>query len=141
MAIPYLTIKDARAAMALYEKALGASTTFVMDGPGGSVMHAEMDVGGTRLMLGGEWPGMSEAPTGRSPVNFMVYVPNADEALTKAVAAGMTMVAEPETMFWGDRIAKVNDGHGYEWTFAHEVEKVTPEEMNKRAAEWLASMS
>ncbi|MEE9332834.1 MAG: hypothetical protein V3U65_01975 [Granulosicoccaceae bacterium] len=57
---------------------------------------------------------MSEAPSGRSPVNFMVYVANADEALSKAVAAGMTLVSE--------------------------VEKDSADNVNKRAADWLASM-
>ena len=140
MAIPYLTLKDPRAAMALYEKALGATTKFIMDGPGGSVMHAEIEIGGQQLMLSGEWPGMSAAPTGKSPVNFMMYVDSADDALKKAVAAGMTAEMEPEDMFWGDRLAKASDGHGYEWTFAHVVEELSPEEVAKRAAEFAASM-
>lgn len=141
MLIPYLTLSDPRAAMALYEKALGASTTYVMDGPDGSLMHAEMEIGGQRVMLSGEWPGMSSAPSGRSPVNFMLYVEDADEALRQAVDAGMSTASEPETMFWGDRMAKANDGHGYEWTFAHQVEEVSEEDMKKRAAEWAASMA
>jgi len=140
MTIPYLTVEDPHKAIALYEKALGATKTLIINGPEGSVLHAEIDIDGSRVMLGGVWPGMSEAPSGRSPVNFMHYVPNADEALKKAVANGMTLVSEPETMFWGDRIAKANDGHGYEWTFAHEVEKVSEEDVNQRAAQWLASM-
>jgi len=59
MAIPYITVKDPRAAIQLYEKAFGGSTVYIMDGPDGSVMHAEMSVGGQRLMLSGEWPGMA----------------------------------------------------------------------------------
>lgn len=140
MAIPYVTLKDPRAAMALYEKAMGATTTMVMDGPGGSVMHAEMQIGDQRIMLSGEWPGMTAAPSGKSPVNFMLYVDNADAALKTAVAAGMTSQMEPEDMFWGDRLAKASDGHGYEWTFAHVVEELSAEEVNKRAAEFVASM-
>ncbi len=141
MLIPYITLADPRAAMALYENALGATITLVMDGPGESVMHAEMQIGGQRIMLGSVWPGMSAAPSGRSPVNFMLYVDNADDALKRALDAGMTIASEPENMFWGDRMAKANDGHGYEWTFAHQVEEVSPEEMQKRAAEFAASMS
>ncbi len=141
MAIPYVTLADPRKAMALYEQALGATTTMVMDGPDGSVMHAEMDIGGQRFMLGGVWSGMSVAPAGRSPVNFMLYVDNADEALKRAVDAGMTVSSEPEDMFWGDRMAKANDGHGYEWIFAHVIEDLSPEEMKKRAADFAASMS
>ncbi|MBX2824684.1 MAG: VOC family protein [Gammaproteobacteria bacterium] len=140
MAIPYLTLADPRAAIALYEKALGAKVTMNMDGPDGSVMHAELDIGGDRLMLSGVWPGMTTAPEGRSPVNFMLYVDNADTTYKHAIEEGMTSVSEPEDMFWGDRVAKVNDGHGYEWTFAHQIEDVSPEEVQKRAAEFMASM-
>lgn len=140
MPIPYLTLEDPRAAIALYTTALGATVTMTMDGPGGSVMHAEIDIGGERMMLSGVWPGMTSAPDGRSPVNFMVYVDDADAAYQQAIEAGMTSASEPETMFWGDRIAKVNDGHGYEWTFAHQVEEVAEDEMKKRAADFIASM-
>lgn len=142
MLIPYLTLKNPRVAMALYEKALGATVAMVMDGPGGSVMHCEMHLAGQQFMLSCEWPGMSAAPVAgeRSPVNFMLYVDNADAAYTKAVEAGMTTVQEPENMFWGDRNAKVADGHGYEWTLAHQVEQVSPEEIEKRAQEFAASL-
>lgn len=140
MLIPYITLANPHAAMDLYKQALGATVSVIMDGPGGSVMHAEMNIVGQRFMLGGEWPGMSAAPQGRSPVNFMLYVDNADDALKCAVDAGMTITSEPENMFWGDRIAKANDGHGYEWTFAHNFEPISPEEMSKRAAAFVASM-
>lgn len=139
MLIPYLTLRDPKAAMSLYEKALGASTTMVMDGPDDSIMHAEMRIGEDTFMLSAEWPGMSEAPSGRSPVNFMLYVPDVDEALKTAKAAGMSVTSEPENMFWGDRNAKVNDGHGYEWTFAQKVEEVSPAEIKRRADEWAAA--
>lgn len=138
--IPYITVADPKKAIEIYEKALGATVAVVMDGPGGSIMHAELNIGGQRLMLSGEWPGMSSAPVGRSPVNFMLYVDNADEALQKAVAAGMTAVGEAEDMFWGDRLTKAMDGHGYQWTFAHQIEEVSPEELKKRTREFAASM-
>lgn len=139
MLIPYLTLRDPKAAMALYEKALGAATTLKMDGPDDSVMHAEMMIGDDTFMLSAEWPGMAEAPNGRSPVNFMLYVSDVDEALKRAAAAGMSITSEPENMFWGDRNAKVDDGHGYEWTLAQKVEEVSPEEIERRAAEWAAA--
>lgn len=141
MLIPYLTLKDPRAAMALYEKALGAKSKMIMDGPGGSIMHAEMEIAGQSIMISGEWPGMSTAPKEgeRSPINFMIYVDNADAAYEQAVSAGMVSVDAPENMFWGDRNAKVNDGHGYEWTLAHQVEEISEEEIKKRAAEFAAS--
>ena len=140
MAIPYMTVKDPKAAIQLYEDAFDGSTTLVMDGPDGSIMHAEMLIGGQRLMLSGEWPGMAIAPEGRSPVNFMIYVDDADAALEKAVTAGMTAIGEIENMFWGDRIAKASDGHGYEWTIAQTVEEVSEEDVKQRAMEWMAAM-
>lgn len=136
MLIPYMTLRDPKAAMALYEKALGATTAMVMDAPDGSIMHAEMSIDGEKFMLSAEWPGMAEAPTGRSPVNFMLYVSDVDAAYQQALAAGMSSVSEPENMFWGDRNAKASDGHGYEWTFAQQVEEVSPDEIKRRADEW-----
>lgn len=140
MLVPYLTFEDPRAAMALYEKAFGAVSANVMDGPGGMVMHAEMEIGGQKMMLSGIWPGMPEPAKGRSPVNFMLYVDNADAALKRAVDAGMTSQMEPEEMFWGDRIARVSDGLGFEWTLAQQIEEVSPDELQKRAAAFVQSI-
>lgn len=141
MPIPYITVVDPAATIALYEKALGATVVNKMMGPDGSIMHAELNINGDRFMLSGEWPGFSQAPSSRSPVNFMMYVDNADAAYNHAITAGMTSSSAPEDMFWGDRNAKVTDGHGYEWTFAHTFESVSAEEMQKRANEFAASFS
>lgn len=141
MLIAYATIADPRAAIELYKQALDASVTNIMEGPNGSVMHAELAICGQRFMFSGEWPGFSNAPIDRSPVNFMLYVDNADEAHKKAIEAGMTSSSEPQDMFWGDRNAKAIDGHGYEWTFAHQIETVSEEEMKKRVAKFAASFS
>jgi len=139
MLIAYATIADPQAAIDLYQAALGATVGTVMRTPDGGIMHAEVNIGGNRLMLSGEWPGFASAPTARSPVNFMLYVDDADVAYKRAIDAGMTSSSEPENMFWGDRNAKVLDGHGYEWTFAHTFEEVSADEMQKRAAEFAAS--
>jgi len=141
MLIAYATIADPKAAIELYKQALGATVANIMEGPDGSVMHAELVIGGQQFMFSGEWPGFSNAPANRSPVNFMLYVDNADEAYKKAIDAGMTSSSEPQDMFWGDRNAKATDGHGYEWTFAHQVEKISSEEMQKRANEFAESFS
>lgn len=141
MLIPYLTVADPEKAIEIYKKALDATLVFVMDAPDGGIMHAELQVSGQQLMLSGEWPGFATAPKARSPVNFMLYVDDAVEAQRKAVDAGMTKSSEPETMFWGECNARVTDGQGYEWTFAHKVEDVEPEEMAKRAAAFAESMT
>jgi len=71
----------------------------------------------------------------------MIYVDDADKALEQAVAAGMTTVSQAENMFWGDRIAKAADGHGYEWTIAQTIEEVSEEDMKTRVREWMAEMT
>ena len=136
----YLTFEDPRAAMAFYEKVFDAEIVTVMDGPNGSVMHAEMRIGETDVMLSGEWEGMAVAPSGLSPVNFAMRVPDADAAYAKALEHGMTSVMEPEDQFWGDRSAAATDPFGYRWSFMHEVEKVSAEEVQRRAADYAAKM-
>ena len=140
MLIPYATVADPKAAIDLYESALGASVVNIMEAPDGSIMHAELSIAEQRLMLSGEWPGFSLAPTQRSPVNFMLYVENSDNSYAKAIQAGMTSSSEPQDMFWGERNAKVLDGHGYEWTFSHKIEDVSKEEMQKRANAFAESL-
>lgn len=136
MPIPYVTVANPAAAIELYKKALDATVVNIMKGPNDSIMHAELQIADSRFMLSGEWPGFASAPSGRSPVNFMIYVNDADETYKKAIAAGMSSSSEPTDMFWGDRNAKVLDGQGYEWTFAHNFETVAPDEMQRRADEF-----
>ena len=141
MPIPYLTLADPRAAMALYAAAFDARSGTIMAGPGDSVMHAEMSIGNSPLMLSGEFEGFADAPKGRSPVNFMLYVDDVEAACARAVDAGMAQTQAPEDQFWGDRTAKLEDGHGYEWTLAQRVEHVDDEEIRRRAAAYAAAMS
>ena len=140
--ISYLTVKDPREAIAFYEKALpNAKCEMIMDGPGGSVMHAEMTVNGARMMISGEWPGIAEAHDGISPVNFMLYVDDADAAYKHALDNGMTSVFEPADQFWGDRSAAARDPYGFRWTFGHQVEDVPADEIERRAAEYAKQMA
>lgn len=141
MPIPYLTVADPRAAIARYTAAFGAREVMTMDGPGDSIMHAELDIDGERLMLSGVFEGFADAPIGRSPVNFMRYVDDLDAAIDRAVAAGMRLTGTPELQFWGDRTVKLDDGHGYEWTFAQQVELLSNEEIQRRATAYADAMS
>jgi PhnB protein len=140
--ISYLTVKDPREAIAFYEKTLpNAKCEMILDGPGGSVMHAEMTVNGARMMISGAWPGIAEPHDGISPVNFMLYVDDADAAYEHAIKNGMTSAFEPSDQFWGDRSAAVLDPYGFRWTFGHQVEDVAPDELAKRAAEFTKQMA
>lgn len=139
--IAQMTHEDPRAAIALYEKALGARTATILDGPGGSVMDAEIEIGETTLMVSGVWEGMTTAPDGTSPVNFALAVDDADAAYAHALAHGMTSVMAPQDMFYGQRSGSVRDPYGYRWTFMHTIEEVSPDELSRRAAEFAKTMA
>lgn len=140
--ISYLTVKDPRKAIEFYENALpDTKRVMIMDGPGDSVMHAEIKIKGETMMISGEWPGMAEAHEGISSVNFMLYVENADAAYNHAIKNGMTSVSEPTDQFWGDRSASVRDPFGFQWTFGHKVEEVSEEELTKRAEAFAKQMA
>lgn len=135
--IPYLVVRGASDAIAFYGKALGATELVRMPGPGGAVMHAELKIGDSVVMLTDENPEMgsvSPATLNGTPVSVFLYVPDVDALFGQAVAAGATALMPPTDMFWGDRFGKLKDPFGHEWAMATHIEDVTPEEMQKRMA-------
>lgn len=134
---PYLVLKGAAEALAFYAKAFGAVETVRMPGPGGSVMHAEVRIGDSMLMLSDEFPDWGQLgplARGGSTCTIMLYVEDCDATFQRAVAAGCTATMPPTDEFWGDRFAKVTDPFGHQWAISTHVEDVTPEEMKKRMA-------
>ncbi len=143
---PGLVTNDAAAAIEFYKKAFGAEEICRMAGPGGKgIMHAELKIGDSVIMLGEESP---MDPSGcRSPknlggtaVSLHVYVADVDTAFNKAVADGATAKMPPKDMFWGDRYAKVTDPFGHVWGIATHIEDVAPEDMERRGQEAMAQM-
>jgi uncharacterized glyoxalase superfamily protein PhnB len=134
---PMFLFKDARKAIEFYKRAFGAQELFVMPGPGGKgVMHAEMRIGDSILMMGEENPRQScksAESLGGSPVSFYIYVENVDEAFRVAVAAGAESLMPVQEMFWGDRMGTVRDPFGYSWSLATRTRDLTPEEIRKGA--------
>jgi uncharacterized glyoxalase superfamily protein PhnB len=134
---PYLVCKSADDAIAFYVKAFGATETVRMPGPGGRIMHAELRIGSSMLMLSDENPergALSPQTIGGTPVSIFIYTEDVDALFARAVAAGATPVAPPADMFWGDRFAQLTDSFGHSWAMATHKEDVTPEEMQKRMA-------
>lgn len=134
---PYLVVRDAAAALAFYAKAFGAEELFRMPGPGGVVMHAELKIGDSIVMLGEESPQMgTSAPqtVGGTPVSLMVYLNDVDASFSRAAQAGCTVQMPPTDMFWGDRYGKLQDPFGHHWSLATHKEDVSPEDMAKRMA-------
>jgi len=137
-----MVLKDARKAIEFYKKAFGAVEDGVMTGPDGKVMHAELTIGDSKIMLGEEnpaWPMFKSAETlGASPISLHLYVPDADAAYKEAVDAGAKPEMPLEDAFWGDRYGKVKDPFGYSWAIATRVKNMTPEEMHKAGQEFMA---
>lgn len=135
---PSLIVRDADAALRFYARAFGAEEVMCLRTPGGGVMHAEMKIGDSIFMLGGEWPehGMKAPLPNHHSGGLALYVPDVDAAFARAVEAGCTVVMPPTDMFWGDRYAKVLDPFGHQWGVATHIEDVSPEECARRAAAW-----
>jgi PhnB protein len=134
---PYVVVSDGAAAIAFYSKAFGATELYRMDGPDGKIMHAEMLIGDSPVMLSDEFPEMgAKSPKAYqgSPVHLFLYVPDVDAWFKRAVDAGATVAAPVQDMFWGDRFGQVTDPFGHTWQIAMHVEDVSPEEMQKRMA-------
>lgn len=132
--IPYITMKGAAEAIRFYETVLGAKKRGdVMPGPNGTIGHAEMEIGGSVLMLADADPMFKTAKDlGGSPVNLCVYVEDADAVFARAKDHGAIVVQELEDKFYGDRSGTFQDPWGYQWTAMTHIEDVTPEEMGKR---------
>jgi PhnB protein len=132
--VPYLAVTDASKVIDFYKTAFGAKELYRLNSPDGKVGHAELEIQGQVIMLADEFPGMSTAPRslGGSATTFVLMVPNADAAYKKALDAGATSAREPMDAFYGYRMAVVKDPAGHQWMMQHEIEKVAPEEMQKR---------
>jgi PhnB protein len=139
---PHLSIAGVADALEFYQSVLGASVRMRMDAPGGLVAHAEIELGGSVIMLGDEAvPDSEPSPKklGGTSVSLFVYVEDVDEVFRRAVEAGAQAVSEPEFHFYGDRVATIDDPFGHRWNLATHVEDVSPEDMEQRAAEAMAS--
>jgi PhnB protein len=137
-ATPYLTLRGAAQAIDFYQRAFGATESMRMPSPDGSrIMHAELRVGDSVIMLSDEFEGgRSRSPqaVGATTGHVFLYVPDVDAAFARAVDAGATAAMPVQDMFWGDRYGRVVDPFGHEWSLATHKEDVSPEEMGRRAA-------
>lgn len=132
--VPYLRVKGAADAVAFYKKAFGAKERFRLT-MGDKLGHAEIEIGGTVIMLSDEFPEMGvlgPAALGGTSVTLALLVGNCDAAVKKAVAAGARLTRPPTDEFYGDRSAQVEDPFGHVWMLQQQIEDVTPKEMQKR---------
>lgn len=133
---PYLIVDGAEAAIDFYESVLGAQERMRLSAPGGRIGHAELEIGGSMVMLADENPEMGicgPRSIGGSPVTIHAYVDDADAAFGTALELGAKALREVENQFYGDRSGQIEDPFGHRWNLATHVEDVSPAEMSRRA--------
>lgn len=141
---PTIIVRNAAEAIEFYKRAFGAEEVSRVAGSDGVVMHAEIRIGDSIVMMGEEseqWGTRSPLSTNGLPISLHLYVPDADAAFERALRAGAKVRYPLENAFWGDRYGKVTDPYGHEWGIATHVKELTPAEMERAAGEWMAQAS
>jgi len=132
---PYLRVRGAAQAIDFYTRAFGATELFRLAEPGGRIGHAEIKLGTATLMLADEHPEYGivgpQALNGTT-VALHLHVDDVDTLMRQAVEAGATVVREAKDEFYGERTGCVRDPFGHEWLLGQEIERVAPEEMQRR---------
>jgi PhnB protein len=135
---PYMIVNNASAAIDFYKKAFGASELFRMPGKEGKIMHAEIKIGDSHVMMADETPEMakwgakSPQALGGSAIHLMIYCENVDQMFKQAISAGGTERMPVKDQFYGDRSGTLVDPYGHSWTISTHKEDLKPEEIEKR---------
>lgn len=131
----YIRVKGAEQAIAFYVAAFGAKEKFRLVEPGGRIGHCELELGNSVLMVSEEYPEygiLGPLSVGGASVTLHLHVDDADALIARAVKAGATLVRPPQDQFHGERGGTVKDPFGHDWNIGHEIEKLSPEEMQRR---------
>ena len=134
-ATPYIIVNDATKAIAFYKRAFGATELVRLADATGKVMHAELRIDNSPIMLADEFPDMgyrSPQSLGGSPVSILLYVADVDEQVARAIAAGAKETMPVADQFDGDRRGTLTDPFGHVWLVATRKEDISLEEMRRR---------
>jgi PhnB protein len=140
---PFLTVRNAVRAIEFYKQAFGAQERGVAKGPDGKVMHAELKIGDSVIMLSDEYPefgSLSPQSIGGSPMGLHIYTENVDAAFDRAVKAGAQVEMPVSDQFWGDRYGKLKDPFGHKWSIATHVKDMSADEMKRSMDDAMAKM-
>ena len=132
---PYLSVKDGKAAIQFYQQVFGAVEVGRILMPGGTVGHAELQIGDAKIMLAQEmpeWGNKSPTTLGGTPVGIALYVADVDTTYQRALAAGATVLEPVKDQFYGDRSGSLLDPFGHKWHIMTHIEDVAFDEMQKR---------
>ncbi|MCC6672610.1 MAG: VOC family protein [Planctomycetes bacterium] len=140
---PRLVVEGAAAAIDFYRRAFGAAEQMRFPGPDGRILHAMLKIGDSLLHLNDTMDDTLQDPQrlGRPSASVDLFVEDIDEWFARAVDAGAQVLMPVGEMFWGDRYCMLKDPFGHVWTISTHVVDVTPEEMQRRANEFFASLA
>jgi PhnB protein len=143
---PHLILDNTAHAIDWYKKALGAEEVARAVGPDGKIMHAEIRIGDSLIMLNDPMGGAKGPKAiGGSPASLWIYVEDCDALFKRAVAAGAQVTPGPmgqiADQFWGDRSGTFIDPHGYRWTIATRKEDLTPQEIKQRMDQFMKNFA
>lgn len=137
---PNLAVDGGPAAIAFYERALGAEVLRRLDA-GDKVMYAELRIGDAMITVNDEMPeydSKAPDPAGPLPVTLTIYCEDADALYAQALQAGATSLTEPSDAFFGDRVATVRDPFGHKWAIATRLRDMTSTELEQAMQEAFA---
>ena len=140
---PYLSINGAAAAIDWYKKAFGAREIVREPTPDGKLMHAQIRIGDSILMMSDVFPGTSsQSPDvlGNSSVTLQVYVKNVDKLWQQAVDAGAKITMPLDNMFWGERYGQLTDPFGHHWSLSEQI-KMSKAERDEKQKQAMAMFS
>ena len=138
---PAIIVRGAARAIEFYRTAFGAEELSRMEGPDGTVAHAEIRIGDSIVMLGDEnahYGTLSPFSTNGTPGSLHIYVEDADAVFARAVGAGAKVKYPLENAFWGDRYGKITDPFGHEWGIATRVRTMSEDEVKQAGEAWMA---
>ncbi|QIF01603.1 VOC family protein [Roseimicrobium sp. ORNL1] len=139
---PSLVIRNAAEALDFYKKAFDAKEVYRLGTPEGKIVHGEIQIGDSRVMVSDEfpeWESFAPQSIGGTPATLLIYVDDVDAAYRQALEAGASKMSEPADQFWGDRMAGLYDPYGHRWSLATHIENVSPEEISRRAGKFFGA--
>jgi PhnB protein len=143
--VPYLSVTDAKPAVAYYSRVFDTEPVMSLSMPDGRLMHCEFRVGEARFFLSEELPEHGGTPSpataGGTTVAIHVYVDDCDALLARMKSAGATVLMEPEDMFFGERFARARDPFGHEWGITTHLRDMTPDEIQAAATKLFEEMT
>jgi PhnB protein len=140
---PFLTVRDGARAIEFYKNAFGAKERGVMKDADGKVLHAELMIGDSIIMLSDEFPQygtLSPQSVGGSPMGLHIYLDSVDAAFDRAVKAGAEVEMPVMDQFWGDRYGKLKDPFGHKWSIGTHIKDLSTDEMKHAMDDAMAQM-